>query len=589
MAEVPQASFEGLAADIVAGVPGLRDALRARLAAARDAGEAARLATLLLLHVLAEFADFRGLAEARAAFDPTPPDAADQRRADAVRLGLPSLDHALDPDDPTLASVRSRLFAALRDGSGLAAVERVLLAKVWVDHQAMRNDFAGCERVLALLQDTVPATAPHWQAAWWRLAAEIHGIAGHPVLAQAALARVNALLPQLGPGEAMLAQACEDMRLALDANDLARADRVYRVIDQQRPHVRPATLPHGLRAQAQLLLRRGEFEAALAHTALMLALCEDHEVPERDRAGYVEQRAHALAGLGRHAEAVAVLEALRPSQVGGQRQVLEAIIAMARAVQALAEDDPQAHARALEAVRCAKAVPFPRFLGSAPHWAARIAAIGLAAGVETEFLLRAVRERRLPPPQPARADWPWALHVEAFGTLRVRRDGAALGGQGGKAQKKPLELLMLLAARPAGIDAGELLDRLWPSLDAEAPKASLEMAIARLRKWLALPEAVRVADGRVALNAELAWTDVAAFEAACDAGDADAALAHYRAPLLAGELLVARERAHLAARLVAVVFEALPGRAPAAARALLTRALAAEPQASVLARALAEL
>ncbi|OYU73239.1 MAG: hypothetical protein CFE45_37875, partial [Burkholderiales bacterium PBB5] len=228
-----------------------------------------------------------------------------------------------------------------------------------------------------------------------------------------------------------------------------------------------------------------------------------HEVPLRDRAGYVEQRAHALTGLGRHTEAVALLEALRPTQVGGQAQVLEAIIAMSRTVQALAEGAADAPAHALQAIRLSAAVGFHSFLMSFPHWAARIVAIGLAAGVETAFLTHAVRERRLPPPDVGLPGWPWAVQVNAFGALQVRRDGQPLGSQAGKAQKKPLELLALLAVCPAGWEVEALIDRLWPSLEADAPKASLEMAITRLRKWLAVPEAVRVANGRVALHPAL--------------------------------------------------------------------------------------
>ena len=61
----------------------------------------------------------------------------------------------------------------------------------------------------------------------------------------------------------------------------------------------------------------------------MLDLCEDHDVPERDRAGHIEQRAHALMGPGRHGNAVALFESLRPTQRAGQALVLEAVIAVA--------------------------------------------------------------------------------------------------------------------------------------------------------------------------------------------------------------------------------------------------------------------
>lgn len=586
--------IENCLAEVLAGTPGVHDSLRQLLAGARrrgDAEGAACAATVLLLHTLADFADFRGVDDALAAFDAAPVPPAWRARADAALLGRPSLDHRHDHDAESLVPVRARLFATLRDGAGLAPDERMLLAKVLVDHDSMRNDMASTVRVLALMQDVVPLAALRWQAAWWRLAAEIHDYTGDTALARAAAERLQALLPRLDWPEAMLALACEEMRQALHVDDRARADRAFRTIEQQRPQVRPALLPRGLRAQVSLLLRRKEWRAALERTQLALDLCEDHEVPERDRAGYVEQQAHALAGLGRHDEAVALLESLRPSQVGGQADVLEAIIAMARAVMALDSGAADARETVLAAIRKAAPIQFHRFLMSFPAQAARVADIGLQAGVEREFLARAVRERRLVPADAGREDWPWALHVNAFGPLQVRRDGAPLGGRaGGKAAKKPLELLALLCAHPEGMESAEIVDLLWPSLDAEAPRASLEMTIARLRQWLAEPDAVRVADGRVALHPGLVWTDVAAFEAACQAGDAERALALYRAPLLAGEPRVADRRRALAARLAAVVLGAaalLRERGnQGAALALLGRALAAEPDNTALQAAL---
>jgi hypothetical protein len=597
----PHTLIEACLADTLAGASGVRETLLAVQAAARDGGHvlsAGQAAMVLLLHTLADFADFRGLVPALADFAAAESALAaaggvDALRADAVRLGRPTLDHRHASDDPAMHPVRERVFLALRDGAGLAPDERLLLAKVLVEHDGMVNDMAACERVLTLMQDSLPQASPRWQAAWWRLAAQNYEYMGRTDLARAATLQLQQLAARLALPELALALACEEIRLALHADDRPRAERAYRSIEQCRAQVRPALLPHGLRAQVALQLRRGDFHAALERTQLILGLCEDHEVPERDRAGYVEQRAHALAGLGRHDEAVALLESLRASQVAGQAGVLEALIAMARAVQGQAQARPDAAALALQAIERAAAVGFHRFLMSFPAWAAQIAAIGLDAGVQTEFLTHAIRERRLPPPEPHREAWPWALQVHALGPLQLQRQGAPLGGEPGKAQKKPLELLALLAAHPEGLDAETLIDALWPSLEAEAPRSSLEMAISRLRKALDLPEAVRVAEGRVALNPALVWSDVAAFEAAVRAGDAERALALYRGPLLQGERLgglLLQARARLAAQLASAVLQAAAALRrdgqPDEALALLGRGLAAEPQATALQAAL---
>ena len=582
---------------LLAGDSGLRAQLQRHLGAAQALGDVARanrMAIWLIVHTLADFADFRGLAAALSCFDPALPVCAGERCwADAALLGRPMLDHQHDYADPALTAARERLLVRLRTASGGDADAHLLLAKVCIDHASMVNDFASVERLLALMQASVPKAAPRWQAAWWLLAAQNLEYLGRNDQARAATQRLQALAERLQDPELGFAAAAEDLRLALHVGDLVRADRDFRTLEQHAAGVRPALLPRGLRTQVALLLRRGAYGAALERTALMLAICEDHEVPLRDRAGYIEQRAHALAGLGRHDEAVALLASLRPTQQGGQAQVLEVIIAMARAMGALDAGRSDASALALAAVRSAAAVDFHRFLMSFPAWAGRIAALALDAGVETEFVSRVVQTRRLPPPEPAREHWPWALQVRAMGGLRLWREGSLLTSEGGKAPRKPRELLALLVAHPGGLDAETLINALWPSLDADAPRASLEMAISRLRKWLELPDAVRVADARVQLDMQRVWTDVAALDAAAAAGDAERTLALYRGPLLQGERLTglaAAGRERLAAQLASVVLRRAANLREqglgAEALALLGRALAVEPGSVALQAAL---
>jgi LuxR family transcriptional regulator, maltose regulon positive regulatory protein len=224
-------------------------------------------------------------------------------------------------------------------------------------------------------------------------------------------------------------------------------------------------------------------------------------------------------------------------------------------VQALDTGAADARLLAADALRRSAAIGFNRFLMPHPAWAAQVAAIGLDDGVEAEFVAAAIRARSLAPPQPWREAWPWRVHVHAFGGLRVQVDGVPLGPAGAKAARKPTELLVALASQGnEPVAASRLIDLLWPSLEANAPKASLEMALTRLRKWLGVPDAVLMADGNLRLNPALVWTDVGAFMAASrHASDASAlaALALYRGPLLGTEPLASlpqRAREQLSAR-----------------------------------------
>lgn len=348
----------------------------------------------------------------------------------------------------------------------------------------------------------------------------------HPLdasTAKAAAARLfDALRGGQGPGgdeHLMLAKALYDYH-GLEDDEL-RCDRIAALIGTGAGSV-PASTTWRLRRTLLLeyCLDYWGHSAAAAELDLLLSLCTDVEVPLRDRGVYFEMRAYALAGLQRWDEAEAQVLELAQHQTGGQLEMVQAIAAALRAARALATGDPQASACALQAVRLAAAQKWQRMLVNFPHWAAQIAQAGLDAGVEVEFLTAMVGSRQLQPPDPHRADWPWHLRVWALGPLRVERDGLPMAAAG-KAPRKPLDLLALLAAqggRP--LAASVVMDELRPSLEAEAPRASLDMALSRLCKLLELPDAVRWVDGQLLLDAPWVWTDAAAFEARCEAAEA---------------------------------------------------------------------
>ena len=137
------------------------------------------------------------------------------------------------------------------------------------------------------------------------------------------------------------------------------------------------------------------------------------------------------------------------------------------------------------------------------------------------------------------------LCIHLLGTRQAERDGLPLAAA---AQRKPMDLLVLLAAHPAcKLPVAQVIDQLWPSLEMDAPRAALDMAVSRLRKLLGQPRAVAIVDGRVQLNEALVWSDVAEFQRLLDAAGrcpdgrerqatTEQALALYRGPLLGHDL-----------------------------------------------------
>lgn len=582
-------------------------------AAARRADAAAQqqLAAAALLAIEIEMSDFRGLArwvhrfqQAEAAA-PAPSHATsaavlDSLRLDAARLVLPTLDHRSAYDGAGARAAAARLLDALRHGHWPGGAEHALLAKVLHEYHGMEYDEATCERVAALAAPGLQQADADWQARWWVQLEDCFAFWGHPDAATQAREELAALAARSPSLLVAWSLAVVELRHALRGSDLGAQDRAFAQVDRLRTRQRPGRALQGLRWQAVMLLQRGRPKAALDKAELLLSLSADVEVPERDRGVYHDLRAQALAGLDRWDEALQVLETMREHQTGAQGRIVLALRSAMRAAAALRRGAPEAQALSVQALRDAAANAWPRFLGYFPALAAQVADAGLRAGVEVEFTTAAIRSRRLVPTPRWREDWPWRLKVRVLGPLLIERDGLPLVLTG-KTPKKPLELLALLAAQGGQpLDADAVIDELWPSLEANTPRASLVMAVVRLRKLLDLPDAVVQNEGRLSLHPELVWTDVGAFELLADEADSQVEGAAERALQLHAHRLRgsegvsglnAQRRRQLLQRLTTLALDyarqRLQAGDAAAACRVLQQALQCEPASAALAQALA--
>ncbi|GAB4115299.1 MAG: hypothetical protein Fur0014_17630 [Rubrivivax sp.] len=137
----------------------------------------------------------------------------------------------------------------------------------------------------------------------------------------------------------------------------------------------------------------------------------------------------------------------------------------------------------------------------------------------------AIASRSLVPPEPAWPDaWPWPLRLRVLGAFEWTAI-AATGGEGSRTAIKPLELLRRLAAE-GGLDplpAETLAEGLWPGEGREGRDKALETTLARLRRLLGDPAAVRLAERRLRLDPQRVWLDRAALERLLQRIDAAAA------------------------------------------------------------------
>lgn len=170
-----------------------------------------------------------------------------------------------------------------------------------------------------------------------------------------------------------------------------------------------------------------------------------------------------------------------------------------------------------------------------PRMASTLCAAAWARGIETEYVRWLVNLRGLEPPEPDTPDWPRAIEVRTLGTFAI-----LLGGQladfGQKAPRRPLALLKaVITAGTAGLSTERARALLWAELDGDAAAEALAAALHRLRKMLGDSNALRLNDGRIALDTKIVWVDALAFDRLAEHADEQAqqqALALYRGPFL---------------------------------------------------------
>ena len=150
----------------------------------------------------------------------------------------------------------------------------------------------------------------------------------------------------------------------------------------------------------------------------------------------------------------------------------------------------------------------------------RMLTLALSAGIEPECARGFIAEFGIIPESSDVDDWPWPIRIQTLGGFTLKLDGVPVRSAR-KAQKKPLELLKALAAQ-GGHEVGtaNIAEMLWPEAEGDAALEALEVTLRRLRKLLGRDEAVRLHEGRLALNEGLCWVDTRAFERAHQRADA---------------------------------------------------------------------
>jgi LuxR family transcriptional regulator, maltose regulon positive regulatory protein len=150
----------------------------------------------------------------------------------------------------------------------------------------------------------------------------------------------------------------------------------------------------------------------------------------------------------------------------------------------------------------------------------RMLALALRAEIEADCARGFIAEFGILPESSDVEHWPWPIRIHTLGGFALKLDGAPVRAAR-KAQRKPLDLLKVLVSQ-GGHEAGAaaIAEMLWPDAEGDAASDALEVTLRRLRKLLGRDDAIRLQEGRLALNEGLCWVDARAFERAHQRADA---------------------------------------------------------------------
>jgi DNA-binding SARP family transcriptional activator len=497
----------------------------AQLAAARqrfsDEGElrGAMLASAALMMCGQLDGNYRGYETGLADLAPLRNGAAGLVRRDDELLGLTGLLLGLlfyQPNDAYLDTCVERMLALLDGGVDVNLLLAACRALLYYVEPREKRELG--QRLHALVETHAddPAQQPYRRAQWlafWRCCARY---AKQPHETERADAELRALAARHRMLDIEFMMAIYEVDAALPARDVARAQAA---LERAQALAQPARLRDALLvefSQARLARMRGEADSALLHAARARKIAQELQAPPPMQAVYIVGEAQSRLLCEDFEVARSLMQQAVPLVPAGYAREIAEMIDGITAFQAARSGAPDGLARLSALWKGLRERQFYDSFEGYPEFGARLCVLALQHGIETEFVASMIEKCGLAPPEDAPESWPWPLRIHALGGFSVQRRGEVLGVEG-KSQKKPLALLQAVLAHRAtregrGVPVDTLVAELWPDEGAADPKSSFEVTLSRLRKWLGVEGALRLVDGRLSLNARLAWCDLAAFE-----------------------------------------------------------------------------
>jgi LuxR family maltose regulon positive regulatory protein len=300
----------------------------------------------------------------------------------------------------------------------------------------------------------------------------------------------------------------------LDAADIVR--QLGAIVDSSRA----AEAAQYHLARVLLYQALGEPSLAIYHGDICLDFARQTRCPFYDIL-FSCVVAGAFVEAGRHERALDLMQRVREQAAGTVYMHHEPLMLMVEAYAHLSRGAAE-KARGLlsQALRRGKA----EHSAGSFRWLVvgfrRMLALALDDGIEADCAAGLIAEFGIIAESSDVKHWPWPIRIQTLGGFALKLNGVPVR-PARKAQKKPLDLLKALISQSGReVNAAAIAEMLWPEAEGDAALGALEVTLRRLRKLLGRDEAIKLYEGRLALNEGLCWVDSWAFERVHQQADA---------------------------------------------------------------------
>ena len=430
-----------------------------------------------------------------------------------------------------------------------ASGEKLLLGSL-AFHLLWRGQVDRLERLLLRIDALCaqPMVLPVTLFRWWSVGIVVKTLLGHCASAQADAERALATVaaePSLKRRETTVRLLAMFVALGQGA---AQSARVH--LDRAARTLRPddaADLTMYEQQHGVLAMLEDDRPTALRLMRAAVRSAHRGGFPMREHIALI---AHSLAAAhaGEHDEAATLLQQAMAHPFLGTGGWHQWVAGIAAAYVALRRgDDAEMSDRLRAALKVARECGFRHgpMLFCCGDMMARLMAIALAQGIESDVARDIVVRHQLRAPSEAGASWPWPVRLRALGPLEIEVGGTPQASSR-KESRRLIELLaILLAGGATATPVDVIADELWPDADGDAARNALDNALHRLRKSLGGDDRILLRHGTLFLNPERCWWDTRALDLLLARIETTPAAALpaleksivelYRAPLLAAE------------------------------------------------------